>query len=326
MPTPNVEVLPLVAAGAVFLFVILAYLGLSALAGARAERRRFIEKVKAGSGYEDEGDEGEAEMPSLMREQKGLGAAVARLGDVVAPSARMDTPTRRKFLQAGFRSETAVAVYWGMRVLLAVALCLGFLALRVAVFKLMPAAWTTVIAVLAALVGFYLPTLWLALRIAWRRERIHRGLPDALDLLVVCVEAGLGLDAALARVGDELALTNKVLSDEFKLYGLELRAGKPRREALRNLSLRTDLPDMKSLVTLLIQTDKFGTSVAQTLRVYADSIRTTRRQKAEEMAAKIPVKLVFPLILFILPALFVVLAGPAAISIFRALMHVAGGR
>ena len=137
---------------------------------------------------------------------------------------------------------------------------------------------------------------------------------------MVCVEAGVGLDAAINRVGEEMRLSNKVLSEEFRLLSLELRAGKTRRDALRNLAMRTDLEDVSSFVTLLIQTDKFGTSVAQAVRVQSDSMRRKRFQRAEEMAAKLPVKLVFPLILFIFPALFIVVLGPAAIRIFRTLL------
>jgi tight adherence protein C len=142
-------------------------------------------------------------------------------------------------------------------------------------------------------------------------------LPDALDLLVICVEAGMGMDEGINRVANEIKLTSSDLSDEFRFLNLELRAGKDRQDALKNLAVRTDIDEMKNLVTLLIQADKFGTSVATTLRVYSDTFRTQRMQKAEELAAKIPVKLVFPLILFIFPSLFVAILGPAVIRIFR---------
>jgi tight adherence protein C len=167
-------------------------------------------------------------------------------------------------------------------------------------------------------IGFYLPNLWLSLRISSRREQLLVGFPDALDLLVVCAEAGMGLDAAIKRVGDEVKLSSKVISDEFKVLNLELRAGKSRRDALKNLALRTDLDDINSLVTLLIQTDKFGTSVAQALRVHSESMRAKRGQRVEEMAAKLPVKLLFPMIFCIFPVLFLVTIGPALIQVFRA--------
>jgi len=171
-----------------------------------------------------------------------------------------------------------------------------------------------------AIMGYYFPDLWLRFKIARRKEVILKAFPDALDLLVVCVEAGMGLDSAINRVAKEIKLNYKVLSDELTLYNLELRAGKLRKDALKNLAMRTDLDEVNNLVTLLIQTDKFGTSVAQALTVYSDTMRTQRYQRAEEMAAKIPVKLIFPLILFIFPSLFVAILGPAAINIYKVLI------
>jgi tight adherence protein C len=169
----------------------------------------------------------------------------------------------------------------------------------------------------SALLGFYLPNVWLRQKTDKRKEKILLGLPDALDLLVICVEAGMGLDSAITRVSKELKMSCPELSDELYFMTLELRAGKERQEALRNLALRTNLEEINSLSTLLIQTDKFGTSMADALRIYSDTFRTQRFQRAEEMAAKLPVKLVFPLILFIFPSLFVVLLGPAAITIYK---------
>ena len=179
---------------------------------------------------------------------------------------------------------------------------------------------TFMICMFLAVGGFYLPEIWLRRRIANRRERIFLGLPDLLDLLVICVEAGMGLDAAFSRVAEEMRLSNRVLSDEFRLLNLELRAGKLRRDAMRDLALRVGLEDMRSLVTVLIQTERFGTSIADALRVFSDSLRTKRFQRAEEIAAKLPVKLMLPLILFIFPALFVAILGPAAINIARILL------
>jgi tight adherence protein C len=176
-----------------------------------------------------------------------------------------------------------------------------------------------------ALIGYFLPNYWLTLVTAKRKSKIMEGFPDALDLMVVCVEAGMGLDAAIFRAGREIELKNKIISEEFKLLSLELRAGKTRREALRNLAMRIDLEDVNSLISLLIQTDRFGTSIAQALRVHSDSMRDKRQLMAEEIAAKLPVKLVFPLICFIFPSLFVVLLGPAAIRIYRNLFPYLGG-
>jgi tight adherence protein C len=169
--------------------------------------------------------------------------------------------------------------------------------------------------------GFFLPDIWLQRRIVKRKEKLFEGFPDALDLLAVCVEAGMGLDAATVRVAKEIELTNKPLSEELKLLNLELRAGKSRRDALRDLAMRTDLEDIRNLTTLLIQTDKFGGSITKALRVYSDTFRTKRYQRAEETAAKIPVKLTFPLALFIFPSLFVVILGPAAIRIYQTILQ-----
>jgi tight adherence protein C len=170
-----------------------------------------------------------------------------------------------------------------------------------------------------AALGYLLPNIVLA-RLAGRRQhRIKLSLPDALDLLVVSVEAGLGLDQALQRVGEELAFAHPELSDELRLINLELRAGKARSEALRNLADRTGVEDLSSLAAMLIQTDKFGTSVARSLRVHSDTLRTKRRQRAEEAAAKTGVKMVFPLVFCIFPAVWVVTIGPAAIKFVEVL-------
>jgi len=170
-----------------------------------------------------------------------------------------------------------------------------------------------------------LPGIVLARKARARQHKLQLGLPDALDLLVVSVEAGLGLDQALLRVGEELATAHPDLSDELRLVNLELRAGKGRSDALRNLGERTGLDDIISLVTVLVQTDKFGTSVAQSLRVHSDVLRTKRRQRAEEAAAKTGVKMVFPLVFCIFPAIWVVTIGPAAIKFVQVLFPMAAG-
>ncbi len=174
--------------------------------------------------------------------------------------------------------------------------------------------------------GFILPRFFLKRMIKDRQMRIRLGLPDALDLTVICVEAGLALDQALMRVGQDLHHAHPDLSDEFHLVNLEMRAGKPRAEALRNLVDRTGVDDIRSLVGTLIQTDRFGTSVAQALRVHSDSLRTERRQRAEEQAAKTTIKMVPPLVIFVLPSIIFVTIGPAVIELIRQLGPVSGGR
>lgn len=249
------------------------------------------------------------------------------LGNLIKPKNQVEISHLRKiFLRAGYRSKNATVIFFGVKIFLAILLPTGFSLLKLFIIKVLPAIHFILFSLIFAFLGFYLPNLWLKLKLAKRKRKLFEGFPNALDLLVVCVEAGLGLDAAISRVGEEIKLSNKVVSDEFKLLSLELRAGKPRMEALRNLAVRTDLEDVSSLVNLLIQTDKFGTSLAQALRVHSDSMRTKRFQKAEEIASKLPVKLVFPLVLFILPALLITAVGPAVITIARVLFPALGGK
>ena len=218
---------------------------------------------------------------------------------------------RRLFIQAGYRNQSALAIYWGLKILLALSL-LGLTLLgKIFLWQWMAPAQFTYAAIALSILGFFAPNFWLKLRISHRKDKIQRGLPDALDLMVVCVEAGTGLDAALVRTVEEMKNTHPVLAEEMRLVNLEIRAGKTRQEALKNLAWRTDLEDVSNLTTLLIQTEKFGTSIAQALRVHSDYMRTKRFQRAEELAQKLPIKLIFPLALFILPMMFLVTLGPA---------------
>ena len=229
-----------------------------------------------------------------------------------------DADTKLKFLRAGLRGTNVPTIFWGTKFFLVVALPTAFL-MAVVFFKPMNPSYTLLGSVFLAAIGLFLPDVWLSVRTSGRKERLAKGFPDALDLMVVCVEAGMGLDAAISRVGEELRLSHSDLSKELNLLNLELRAGKSRQAALRSLSERMDIDEVNSLVTLLIQTERFGTSVAQALRVFSDSFRTARYQKAEEIAAKIGTKLIFPLVICIFPAFFIVAVGPAAIQIYRAL-------
>lgn len=240
------------------------------------------------------------------------------LGSFVKPKPEEVCKLEKSFVQAGFRRNIST-MFFGSKVFLALLLPLLFFFVKVSAFKTMPTLQFTLACLALALIGFYFPNVWISRRIARRKDQIFKGFPDALDLMVVCVEAGTSLDAAITKVGDEMALGNRTLSNEFKLLSLELRAGKSRKEALQNLALRCDLDDVGSLVTLLIQTDKFGTNVAQALRVYSDSMRATRQQRAEEQAAKLPVKMIFPMAFFLFPALFVVVLGPGMITMVKAL-------
>lgn len=220
--------------------------------------------------------------------------------------------TRRWLIQAGYRNPSSLTVYVGSR--LACAL-LGFaLVVSASGFD------SPMLLVSVTAFGFFLPRFILKRTIKQRQQRIKLGLPDALDLTVICVEAGLALDQAMMRVGEDLHHAHPELSDEFHLVNLEMRAGKPRPEALRNMVERTGVDDIRSLVGTLVQTDRFGTSVAQALRVHSDSLRTERRQRAEEQAAKTTIKMVIPLVLFVLPSIIFVTLGPAVIQLIRTLM------
>ena len=236
------------------------------------------------------------------------------VGKLLPSSSKGLSRTHRIMIRAGYRRPEIVHVMQGIKVLLPIGLV--SLVYFTGFYRLNP----LFILVGAALVGFILPELWLTARVRRRQRRIVIALPDALDLLVVCVEAGLGLDQAISRVAQELRLAHPDLSDELQLVNLEVRVGKSRLEALRELGVRTGVEDLKALAAMLIQTDRFGTDLAQSLRVHSDSLRTKRRQRAEEMAAKTTVKMVPPLVFFIFPALFVVILGPAVITLVRQLL------
>jgi tight adherence protein C len=230
-----------------------------------------------------------------------------RVGDAAPKSTSEMGKLQQRLVCAGFRRRDAIAIFLGIRLGLALVL---FALVATPVF-VRP---NVMFALAACGLGYLLPGMALG-RLAKRRQhRIRLGLPDALDLLVVSVEAGLGLDQAIQRVADELAFAHQDLSDELRLINLELRAGKARVDALKNLAERTGVDDVASLVAMLVQTDKFGTSVAQSLRVHSETLRTKRRQRAEEAAAKTGVKMVFPLVFCIFPAIWIVTIGPAVIK------------
>jgi tight adherence protein C len=226
--------------------------------------------------------------------------------------------TRLWLIQAGYRNAQHVTIYRGLRVL--------FAALAFITVFLFTGFDSPMLLVGLTGFGFFLPRFLLKKKLQERQRRIRLGLPDGLDLTVICVEAGLSLDQALMRVGNDLSHAHPELSAEFHLFDLETRAGKPRVEALRNLAERTGVDDIRSLVGTLIQTDRFGTSVAQALRVHSDSLRTERRQRAEEQAAKTTVKMIIPLVLFVMPSLIFVTVGPAVIQLLHIFLPPGGKR
>ena len=237
------------------------------------------------------------------------------LGQQVGGGRKDATAVRQFLIQAGFSDPRAVSIYWASRVSLAAGLPIlalfGLPVLGVGTNQVMLA-----VAYFGAL-GWIGPTFYVRRRLKARQKQVQLALPDMLDMLVVCVEAGLGLNQALVRVADEIEHVSTVMAEQLSLVNLEMRAGTPREEALKNFADRTGLADIKSLVSMMIQTDRFGTSVADALRVHSETMRTKRRQRAEEAAAKTTIKLVFPLVLLVFPAMFVVVIGPSALAIYR---------
>jgi tight adherence protein C len=288
--------------GAAFMFVALVagYATSAALSAASPERRRLRQMAVGGpSGAFD---------PQLTLVDT-IDPRLKRIPGVPKSPKEMGR-LRRQLARAGYTSVTAMLVY----ALATVATPLIFAA---AALSLVGIGKGLILGACAAAIGYLLPGLVLGRLTERRKREIREGLPDALDLFIVCVEAGCGLDQAIVKASDELGLTYPALTYELRLITTEIRAGKTRMEAFKNFATRTQVDDVQSLVTLLVQTDKFGTSIAQALRTHAETSRTKRRQSAEERAGKIGVKLVFPLVLFLFPALYIVILGPAVISFVR---------
>jgi tight adherence protein C len=264
----------------------------------------------------------DVEDPKLSKErfQGVMDTAKALAGPLMPKTELEQSQLKVKLANAGFRSESAANVYLGLRFISLIVFLIAGLAytfqqngLNLTFKSLVPLGVMTG-------VGFYLPSIILWYLRKKRQEAIFLSLPDALDLLVVCVESGLGLDAALRKVTDEMKDHAKVICEELSLANFQLQMGRPRREVLHDLGVRTGVDDVRSLAAILIQADRFGSSIAQALRVQSDSMRTRRKQLAEEKAAKTAVQLIFPLVLFIFPGIFVVLVGPAAINIYNAML------
>lgn len=246
-----------------------------------------------------------------------------KLGARLPASPKDMTVMQKRLVRAGIRSQNALRILYGSKLALGVALPL-LMSLLTWGSEADPS--NKMIAVLAAAgMGFFGPNEYVAMRARRRQKQVRRALPNTLDLLVVCVESGLGLDQAIVQVAKELEHAHPEISEEFALVNLELKAGKRRQEALRNLADRTGVDDLKKLVAVLIQADRFGTGVAQSLRAHADFMRVQARQQAEEKAAKLGVKLVFPIFFCILPSLFVVTVGPVAVKIIRELIPMMTG-
>lgn len=293
----------LIVAGGVFVAVaaVLSVVGFFATEGFTLERRRLEQLASGGAGVPVQGvgslaRDGEADTSSLRR--------------FVPKSPKEMGRIQRQLTKAGYSSPMAATVYGLSEIVIP-------LVLASIPLILFGTGQGLILALVAAMIGYLVPGMYLSSLIRTYKKQIRNGLADALDLLIVCVEAGSGLDQALMKATDELQVSYPALSKELGLITAEIRAGKPRLEAFRNFADRTKVDDVQSLVAMLVQTDRFGTSIAQTLRTYADVLRTKRRQRAEEKAAKLGVKLVFPLVLCLFPALYVVALGPAVLRMVR---------
>lgn len=247
----------------------------------------------------------------IPRQQSSVETIVKPFQNLLPRSSKEVSVIQKRMIRAGYRDSAAVNIFYGAKVLIPAGLAL--LVTVTGVYRMGPLFCYGV----SIAIGFLLPDFWLSNRITRRQQRIRIGLPEALDLMVICTEAGLGLEQTLTRVGEELKFSQPEIRDEFQLINLQQKAGQPREEALKNFSDRVNIDSVRSLANTLIQADTLGTSVSKTLRIYSDTLRTSRRQRAEEMAAKTTVKLVFPLVIFIFPSIFVVVLGPAGITLIE---------
>jgi tight adherence protein C len=254
------------------------------------------------------------ERPQVADIAERIASPISRL---VPPSAIEARKIQKQLMQAGFRGENAVVIYRALQ-LVSLVLFPGGVAFACALMG-RSISNAMLFILLAFVIGFVLPRFLLVRLIKGRQQRVRWGLADALDLMVVSIEAGLGLNAAMMRVSEELKTVHPDISGEFELANLEIRVGRERDEALRNLAERTGVDDLRSLVAMLIQADKFGTSIARAVRVFSDSLRTKRRQRAEQAAQKAAVKLLFPLACFLFPTLFIAILGPAALNLMDTL-------
>jgi tight adherence protein C len=252
--------------------------------------------------------------------------AVGPFAGVLAPAGDwQDSPLRLRFINAGIRRDDARLIYFGCKALLPLLFSAATWVLLRA-FTGMEEVTVLMFLMIAALAGCYLPNLALWLRLRARQRELFENFPDAADLMLVCVEAGLGMDAAMTRIADEMGVKSRALAEELHLTNLEMRAGASRTQSLRNLALRSGIEEIGTFATMLSQSDKFGTSIGESLRVFSDDLRHKRQVRAEEHAAKVPTKMLIPLALFIFPAIIMVVLGPAMIIIVRTIMPILSAR
>ena len=287
-----------------FIAFFLIFFGIMYLLSARRDPVKLRLK-DLGRGKEEEQEEGRTAI------------SLKGAGDLLGLGSEQAKGTKIWLAQAGYRRPQSVSNYYGVR--LFGALFLGILSIVLGLYLDVETPLIPLLGFVGILVGGYIPKLWVAQKIVRRRDEIRRSVPSVLDIMVVCVEAGLSLNAAIQKITEETRNTYRALSEELHLVNQEILIGRTRSEALRNLARRTGVDELRSLAVMLIQADKLGTSIASSLRVLADSLRVKRRQKAEEAAHKTSLKLVFPLVLLIFPELLVILVGPAVINLIKAL-------
>ena len=244
---------------------------------------------------------------TLQQTGSSLGVVVEKFEKVVPKSQAEVSVVQQRLIRAGLRKDSAVSFFYGTKVLVPLTLA------AIAFFTGLGAQSPFIMYGAALGIGYLAPDFWLGKKISSRQKKIRLGLPDVLDLLVICVEAGLGLDQATARTARELQEAHRAIADELSIVALEQRAGRPRQDAWRHMAERVDVDSVRNFVTMLVQSEQFGTSIAKTLRTHSDTLRVQRIQAVEEMAAKTTIKLIFPLVLFIFPCLFLVTLGPAVI-------------
>ena len=290
----------------IFLGCLLALFGIS---------RRRINLDRRLNQQQQSGEDG-----TMSGVTKQVERVLVTMGEKLPRSPAEMSRQERKLVQAGYRRKDAVMLLNGAHVAVAILTLLVFGATG------MFYRYMILSILLSVFIGAAIPDLWLKRTIRKRQEEIQFALPDAMDLAVIAIEAGLGLDQALVRVGEEIAVPHPALADELQLRNLEVNMGRSRSDAFRNLADRTGVEDLKALVAILIQTDRFGTSAGQALRTFSESMRVKRRQRAEEMAAKLAIKMVIPMVLFIFPGVFIVILGPAFIAIIRDLLPTLAGQ
>ena len=318
MPAMKTEQLLLLAA--VFAIVALVSLGVMALLMPNSVNRRLGKLTNN-------------EQPTAGGANNEEAQWVKKIAEASKPIAKLSIPKegwessalRMKFMHAGWRGDSAPGAYFAAKTVLVIGLPLIFLVTVGPYLSNEKSKLLLFLLLVVAAIGYYLPNIVLARRVHQRKQSIFEDFPDALDLLTVCVEAGLGLDAALMKVADEMHVKSQTLSDELQLVLLELRSGWSKETALKNLAMRTGVEEVEVLVAMLIQAERFGTSMADSLRVHSESLRLKRRLKAEEAAGKIALKLLFPLMFCIFPTLMLVLLGPAFIQVLRVLLPTLAG-